>query len=63
MMCRRTDVVLSGGDMSKIEKLEEIENRVEEAKKTKANIEQSFDWNIIYQNLTNTDLLVTRFVD
>ena len=30
MMCRRTDVVLSGGDMSKIEKLEEIENRVED---------------------------------
>ena len=60
-MCRRTDVVLSSGDMEKIEKLEDLENCVEEAKMSKRNIEQAFDWSIISQNLTNTDLLVTRF--
>ena len=53
--------MLSGGDVEKMEKLEELENSVEEIKNSKQNIEEAFDWNIINQNLTNTDLLVTRF--
>ena len=61
MMCRSTDFMLSGSDVETMEKLEELENRVDEVKNSKQNIEQVFDWNIMNQNMTNTDLLVTRF--
>ena len=60
MLCRRIDVIISGGDIEKTDKLEELEIIFDELQSQKENIEQVFDWNIIKKNLTNTDELAKR---
>lgn len=60
MLCRRIDVMISGGDIEKTDKLEELEIQFDELQSQKENIEQVFDWNIINKNLTNTDNLAKR---
>ena len=47
MLCRRIDVIISGGDIENTDKLEELEILFDELQSQKENIEQVFDWNII----------------